>query len=358
MIATARGASGAANISVAPMMEWTDRHCRYFMRLFSPRIRLYTEMIHAAAILRGNEARLLRFSPQEQPLSIQLGGSDPAALAAAARRAEDAGYAEVNLNCGCPSDRVRSGAFGACLMLRPQLVADCVAAMKQAVAVPVTVKFRIGVVERETMGSGAEALERGQDFDARDAADLEHFARGLLAAGADELVVHARKAVLGGLSPHENRTVPPLRYDAVTQLRNALRAGQGEGASGPAAPVIVNGGLRTRDEVLAGLAQFDGVMIGREAYHRPELLSELHAALHPDDPPPLGAAQVLEAMREYAARETAAGTPLNAITRHMLGLLNGRPGAKSLRQILSADVQQGAPLDEIFNRAMALAGTA
>ncbi|HUG73105.1 MAG TPA: tRNA dihydrouridine(20/20a) synthase DusA [Steroidobacteraceae bacterium] len=341
-------------ISVAPMMEWTDRHCRYFLRQFSPHTRLYTEMIHAAAIVRGDATRLLRFSAEEQPLAIQLGGSDPVQLAAAARRAEDAGFIEVNLNCGCPSDRVRSGAFGACLMQQPQLVAECVAAMKQAVRLPVTVKFRIGVVDRDAVGSSAAALARGQIFDADDTRMLEQFARALMAAGTDMLIVHARKAVLGGLSPHENRTVPPLRYDAVASLRAALRPDAGT----TAVPVIANGGLRTRPEVLQALAEFDGVMIGREAYHRPELLGELHAALHPDDPPPPGPLEVLQAMCEYARRESAAGTPLNAITRHMLGLLSGRPGARALRQILSGQVQQGVPAAEIFSRAMALAGAA
>lgn len=336
------------------MMEWTDRHCRFFLRQFSPHTRLYTEMIHAAAIVRGDSARLLRFSAEEQPLAIQLGGSDPVQLAAAARRAEDAGFVEVNLNCGCPSDRVRSGAFGACLMQQPQLVAECVAAMKQAVRLPVTVKFRIGVVDRDAEGSSAAALARGQAFDADDARLLEQFARGLLAAGTDMLIVHARKAVLGGLSPHENRTVPPLRYDAVASLRAALRQATG----GAAVPVIVNGGLRLPAEVLQALEDFDGVMIGREAYHRPQLLGDLHAALHPEDPPAPGPVEVLHAMREYAQRERASGTPLHAITRHMLGLLNGRPGAKALRQILSADVQQGVPLAEVFNRALVLAGAA
>jgi len=338
------------------MMDWTDRHCRFFLRQFSPRIRLYTEMIHAAAILRGDAARLLRFSPQERPLALQLGGSDPAALAAAARCAEDAGYDEVNLNCGCPSDRVRSGSFGACLMLQPALVAECVAAMKQAVKVAVTVKFRIGVVEREAEGSSARAMARGQEFDASDAAALEHFARSLLSAGADALVVHARKAVLGGLSPHENRTVPPLRYDVVDGLRRAVaRAGSRDARD---VPVIVNGGLRTTTDVLAALRQFDGVMIGREAYHRPALLGELQLALYPDDLPPPGPVEVLAAMRDYATREAAAGTPLHAITRHMLGLLSGRPGARALRQVLSADVLTGTPMDEVFRRAMALAHTA
>lgn len=335
-------------------MEWTDRHCRYFLRLLSARTHLYTEMIHAAAILRGDATRLLRFSPEEQPLAIQLGGSDPVQLAAAARRAQDAGYREVNLNCGCPSDRVRSGAFGACLMLQPQLVAVCVAAMKQAVGIPVTVKYRIGVVEREAAGGGAAALRRGQAFDDEDARTLEDFSRTLLAAGTDMLIVHARKAVLGGFSPHENRTVPPLRHDAVAALRQALHVTSGAAA----VPVVVNGGLRTCEEVMTALDLFDGVMIGREAYHRPELLAQLQRKLFPHEPPPPGPVQILEAMREYALRETAGGTPLNAITRHMLGLLSGRPGAKALRQQLSEDTQQGRAVNEVFDRAMALAGGA
>jgi tRNA-dihydrouridine synthase A len=339
--------SPAAQVSVAPMMEWTDRHCRYFLRLYSPYTRLYTEMIHAAAILRGDGARLLRYSPGEQPLAIQLGGSDPGLLAEAARRAEDAGYMEVNLNCGCPSDRVRAGTFGACLMLRPALVAECVAAMKRAVRVPVTVKFRIGVVDRDAAGGAAAALARGQVFDAEDQAALHGFARALVDAGADALIVHARKAVLGGLSPHENRTVPPLRPDVVAALRAAL-----SGDGGTPVPVVVNGGLRTAEQVLAALADFDGVMIGREAYHRPELLAELHRALHPQAPPAPRPAEILAAMREYARRETAAGTPLAAITRHMLGMQSGQPGARALRQVLSQHVlHRGVSVEEIFDRA-------
>jgi tRNA-dihydrouridine synthase A len=222
--------------------------------------------------------------------------------------------------------------------------------MKRAVRVPVTVKLRIGVVDRDAAGGSAAALRRGQAFDAGDARELEQFARGLVGAGADALIVHARKAVLGGLSPHENRTVPPLRHEVVAQLRAAL-AGAGRS---PPVPVVVNGGLRTSAEVLAALERVDGVMIGREAYHRPQLLAELQAALYPEDPPPPGPRQVLEVMREYARRESATGTPLNAITRHMLGLLSGRPGAKALRQTLSQGVQQGTALEEIFSRAMAL----
>jgi tRNA-dihydrouridine synthase A len=330
------------------MMDWTDRHCRFFLRQFSPTLLLYTEMINAAAILRGDRARLLRFSPNEHPLAIQLGGSDAGQLAAAARIAEDAGYIEVNLNCGCPSDRVHAGAFGACLMQRPRLVAECVAAMKQSVRIPVTVKFRIGVVNRDAAGGSAPAMQAAQRFNDADALALEEFASALLGAGTDCLIVHARKAVLGGLSPHENRTVPPLRYDVVAHLKSVL----------PAVPVVVNGGLRTTETVVEALDTFDGVMIGREAYHRPELLGELHAALNPEVPRGTDPGQVLEVMRSYASREVALGTPLNAITRHMLGLLSGSPGARALRQLLSRDVQDGTPVDEVFSRAIALAARA
>ena len=336
-------------VSVAPMMDWTDRHCRFFLRQFSPTLLLYTEMINAAAILRGDSARLLRYSAAEQPLALQLGGSDPAQLAQAARIAEDAGYIEINLNCGCPSDRVHAGAFGACLMLSPTVVADCVAAMKQAVRLPVTVKCRIGVVDRAQYDGSAGALAAAQRFDAADLAALLAFAQAIVSAGADALVVHARKAVLGGLSPHENRSVPPLRFDAVAELKAQL----------PGVPVIVNGGLRTCAAVLDALRDFDGVMIGREAYHHPEWLGELHATLHAADPGTVASTRdVLHTMRAYAEREVAQGTPLNAITRHMLGLLTGRPGAKTLRQVLSRNAQAGGSVDEVFNLAIGIAAGA
>lgn len=328
-------------LSVAPMMEWTTRHCRFFLRQFSPRVLLYTEMINAHALLRGDASRLLLHSPEEHPLAIQLGGSDPALLASAARMAEDAGYAEVNLNCGCPSDRVAAGAFGACLMLRPALVAECVAAMKRAVRVPVTVKYRVGVVDAQARG-GQSARDAAGGFDAADQQRLSVFTRAIVDAGADRLIVHARKAVLGGLSPHENRTIPPLRMDLVSTLR----------AAHPAMGLVVNGGLRTREQVLAALGQFDGVMIGREAYHRPMLLAELHAALYAQPVPVI--ADVLAAMRDYALRETRCGTPLSAITRHMLGLLSGRAGARALRQVLSEDVRHGVDPTEVFGRALTL----
>jgi tRNA-dihydrouridine synthase A len=276
---------------------------------------------------------------------MQLGGSDPAQLALAARIAQDAGYVEINLNCGCPSDRVAAGAFGACLMLRPALVAECVAAMKQAVDVPVTVKYRVGVVD-EQLRCGASARDAASGFDDADLARLSAFTSAIVDAGADRLVVHARKAVLGGLSPHENRTVPPLRMAVVAILRSQF----------PGHGIVVNGGLRTCEQVMAELRRFDGVMIGREAYHRPMLLAELQAALYPEPAPT--AAAVLVAMREYALRETRAGTPLSAITRHMLGLLAGRAGARALRQVLSEDVRQGVEPAEVFRRSLELAQAA
>jgi len=336
-------------VSVAPMMDWTDRHCRYFLRQFSPSVLLYTEMIHAAAIIRGHRAKLLQFSPEEQPLAIQLGGSEPSALAEAARISVDAGYREVNLNCGCPSERVQAGSFGACLMLDPTRVTACVAAMKAAVQVPVTVKLRVGVVLRAEDMKSADLAAAAERFDEDDWQSLLGFARGLVDAGADALVVHARKAVLGGWSPHENRSVPPLRFEVVERLRAALGG----------TPVVVNGGIRTAEQGVVAQARFDGIMIGREAYHRPWLLAELDAA-HSGRPlsPVATIARILENMGEYVRREQAAGTRPHAITRHMLGLLSGRPGAKELRHLLSAEVQRGLPIDEVFKQATGIAALA
>ena len=329
------------------MMDWTDRHCRFFLRQFSPSVLLYTEMIHASAILRGARERLLRFAPEEQPLVVQLGGCDPAQLAEAARIAADLGYAEVNLNCGCPSDKVQAGSFGACLMAQPALVADCVAAMKRAVAVPVTVKLRVGIVARGG-GDAAAAGAAAERFDEADWQSLQQFAAGLVAAGVDRLIVHARKAVLGGWSPHENRSVPPLQFDVVERLRRAL----------PAVPVEVNGGIRDVSGALAALDRFDGVMIGREAYHRPWLLWEIHQAQHGSAAAGLPLPHILAVMAEYARREQATGTRLHAITRHMLGLLAGRPGARELRSLLSAEVQKGLIAEEVFRRANEIAAQA
>jgi tRNA-dihydrouridine synthase A len=326
-------------ISVAPMMDWTDRHCRYFLRGFSPHVLLYTEMITSAAILRGDRKRLLAFDPEEHPVALQLGGSEPADLAAAARAGEDFGYDEINLNCGCPSDRVASGSFGACLMHEPELVAECVSAMKSAVKVPVTVKMRIGVVE----GSRRETAAAIAGVSDEDKQSLHRFVTLIRDAGCDVAIVHARKAVLGGLSPKENREVPPLRYDVVRDLKLAF----------PSLAVIVNGGLRDAPGTLEALTWCDGVMLGREAYHRPSVLAELEAALHPERASASGSREealdrraagsltsvdreaMLERMARYASRELARGERLSAITRHMLGLYSGEPGAREYRRTLS-----------------------
>jgi tRNA-dihydrouridine synthase A len=307
------------------MMDWTDRHCRYFLRGFASDTLLYTEMITTGAILRGDREKLLRFDPEEHPLALQLGGSDPADLAAAARIGADMGYDEINLNCGCPSDRVHSGAFGACLMLRPALVAECVAAMRAAVDLPVTVKLRIGVVDAlELAGEGMSRRESARAAAARfgepERIALEQFVRGVVAAGADAIIVHARKAVLGAWSPRDNREIPPLRYDMVRELRARILP----------TPVVLNGGLRTVQQVVSELAWADGVMLGREAYHRPMLLAELSRTA---EPPSRRA--ILERMTAYARRELARGERLSWITRHMLGLYSGLAGAKEFRRRLS-----------------------
>jgi tRNA-dihydrouridine synthase A len=301
------------------MMDWTDRHCRFFLRGFAPGVLLYTEMITAAAILRGERARLLAFDPEEHPVALQLGGSDPAELAAAARAGEQAGYDEINLNCGCPSERVASGAFGACLMQEPELVAECVAAMRAAVRVPVTVKMRIGVVNARSRA----AVGPVREFDERDFELLCRFTAAVRDAGCAVAIVHARKAVLGVLSPRENREVPPLRYEVVRRLVDTF----------PGLPVIVNGGLREPAPVIEALGWCQGVMLGREAYHRPFLLAELEQALC-GTPLPTRVA-LIERMQGYAARELARGERLAPIVRHMLGLYAGEPGAREYRRVLS-----------------------
>ena len=318
-------------LSVAPMMDWTDRHCRYFLRGFSPRVLLYTEMITAAALVHGDRARLLRHCPQEHPLALQLGGSDPALLAAAARAGEQAGYDEINLNCGCPSDRVHAGAFGACLMLEPGRVAEGVAAMRAAVAIPVTVKMRIGVVPgcqpRARLGATSQDGASGAsgEFGEREYERLSGFTAAVRDAGCRHFIVHAREAVLGGLSPKENRQVPPLRFDIVQRLKH----------DHPQLWIGVNGGLRTAAQCREALAWSDGVMLGREVYHRPYVLAELHAEIFDDGWRSPSAEVVLERMADYVGREVAAGTRLSAITRHMLGLASGRPGARRYRHWLS-----------------------
>ena len=292
-------------LSVAPMMDWTDRHCRVFHRLLAPSARLYTEMVHANAVIQGDRERLLGFDPIEQPLALQLGGSDPQSLAQAARIAQDWGYVEINLNCGCPSDRVQAGRFGACLMREPALVAECVAAMAQAVAIPVTVKCRLGV------------------DDNADYAAFAGFVDQVVMAGSAMVVVHARNAWLKGLSPKENREVPPLRYDWAYRLKRER----------PQLPVLLNGGIATVVAAQAHLAQVDGVMLGRAAYHEPYLLHELDAVL--SGAPLRGRAELLRALRPYVERQLAAGLALKHITRHVLGLFHGQPGGRAFRQILS-----------------------
>jgi len=322
-------------ISVAPMMDWTDRHCRYFLRGFSPKVLLYTEMITAEALLRGDAPRFLKFSAAEQPLALQLGGSEPSRLAAAARMGEAAGYLEINLNCGCPSDRVQSGAFGACLMATPDRVAECVSAMCAAVNLPVTVKMRIGIIER---GAGMRANAGGArrplhdelaEFTDEDFERLTTFTRAVSAAGCEVFVVHARQAVLGGLSPKENREVPPLRPQVVRRLALAF----------PQLRFVLNGGLRTTAQAEEALEWCAGVMLGREAYHRPYTVTELHQHLYHDDWQRPDETAVLERMAQYAERELANGEPLSAITRHMFGLYAGQPGARSFRQRLSEGVR-------------------
>jgi tRNA-dihydrouridine synthase A len=325
-------ASGALDrrLSVAPMMDWTDRHCRYFLRLFSPRVLLYTEMIVARAILRGDRDYLLGFHPDEHPVALQLGGAEPALLAEAASIGAAFGYDEVNLNVGCPSDRVQEATFGACLMARPHLVADCVRAMAGAVAVPVTVKCRIGIDDRDDWGF------------------LRDFVAAIADAGCRVVIVHARKAILKGLSPKENREVPPLDYGRAWRVKEAF----------PDLEVVVNGGLRTVPQVSEQLARADGAMLGREAYHNPYLLSALHRAVYDDRFEMPEPRSIVAAMRQYAEREVAAGTPLRAITRHMLGLFNGRAGARTWRRALSEGVSRGAAGPGVLEEALRAAHAA
>jgi len=292
-------------LSVAPMMDWTDAHCREFHRLLAPGARLYTEMVHAKAVIHGDRTRLLAKTPLQSPLALQLGGSEPDALAQAARIAADHGFDEINLNCGCPSDRVQAGRFGACLMREPGLVADCVAAMAQASDVPVTVKCRLGV-------------DDDADYDA-----FAGFVDGAVAAGASMIVVHARNAWLNGLSPKENRDIPPLRYDWAHRLKRER----------PTLPVVLNGGIATQALALEQLAQVDGVMLGRAAYHDPYLLHALDATL--SGAPLRSRADLLRALRPYVEACMAEGVALKHIVRHVLGLFHGQPGGRLFRQVLS-----------------------
>jgi tRNA-dihydrouridine synthase A len=297
------------------MMDWTDRHCRVFHRLMTRRARLYTEMLTTGAVIHGDRSRLLGFDPTEHPVALQLGGSDPRDLATAAKIGEDFGYGEINLNVGCPSDRVKDGRFGACLMAEPALVAACVEAMKREVKIPVTVKCRIGIDDQDPEMA------------------LDALARGVIAAGADALIVHARKAWLNGLSPKENRDIPPLDYDRVYRLK----------ASMPHVPIIINGGIVSVTEAKKHLAHVDGVMLGRAAYQEPWRLLAVDPELFGEAAPLPTMKDVFEAMLPYIEGELARGTRLHSITRHFVGAFFGVPGARAFRRHLAENgVKPGA----------------
>ncbi|ABC39411.1 tRNA dihydrouridine(20/20a) synthase DusA [Burkholderia thailandensis] len=312
-------------VSVAPMMDWTDRHCRSFHRTISRHAWLYTEMVTTGALIHGDVARHLAFTPDEAPVALQLGGSEPAELAHSARLGERWGYDEINLNCGCPSERVQRGAFGACLMNEPQLVADCVKAMRDAVSIPVTVKHRIGV----------DAIE--------DYAFVRDFVGTVASAGCEVFVVHARNAILKGLSPKENREIPPLKYDYAYRLKRDF----------PQLEIVINGGITTLDEVEQHLRHVDGVMLGREAYHNPYVLAGVDARFYGATEPAPTREAVEAKLVEYCAAELARGTYLGAIVRHALGLYRGVAGARGWRRVLSDSKRLARGDLSIFDEARA-----
>lgn len=314
-------------LSVAPMMDWTDRFDRYFLRLITRHTLLYTEMITTGALIHGDAERHLRFDDAEHPVACQLGGSDPADLATCARMVAEAGYDEINLNVGCPSDRVQNGRFGACLMADPPLVRDCVAAMREAVSIPVTVKSRIGIDGRES-------------YD-----DLSHFIATVAESGCDTFIVHARIAILQGLSPKENREIPPLKYEFVHRLKRDF----------PNLSISINGGIADLDGAAAHLDDLDGVMIGRAAYQDPYCLAEADSKIFGDATAmPLGRHDVARAILPYIERQCASGIALHHITRHILGLFNGRPGARRWRRFLSENAYPASAGPEIVEQALAL----
>jgi tRNA-dihydrouridine synthase A len=314
-------------LAIAPMMDWTDSHFRYFARLLSRRTLLYSEMVTTGALIHGDRQRFLHYDPAEHPLALQLGGSDPAELARCAKMGADWGYDEINLNVGCPSDRVQNGRFGACLMAEPALVADCVAAMKAAVAIPITVKSRIGIDDRDSYQ------------------ELVAFTDQVAAAGCDALIVHARKAWLQGLSPRENREVPPLRWDWVIALKQDF----------PQLPIVLNGGVTKLEQVeqLLSKQQVDGVMIGREAYQNPWLLADVDRRLFGAENPVAMPQEALDAFIPYVERRLADGVPLASMTRHLLGLFHGYPGAKAWRRTLSEQAHRPGAGIEVLKAAAA-----
>ncbi|GKX57644.1 tRNA-dihydrouridine(20/20a) synthase [Leminorella grimontii] len=310
--------------SVAPMLDWTDRHCRYFHRLLTRQTLLYTEMVTTGAILFG-KGDYLGYSQEEQPVALQLGGSDPTALAECAARAQTLGYSEINLNAGCPSDRVQNGRFGACLMAEPELVADCVAAMKEAVSVPVTVKTRIGIDDSDSYAFLQRFVEIVSE-------------RG----GCQSFTLHARKAWLSGLSPKENREIPPLDYERVYRVKQEL----------PHLTIAINGGVKSIEEAKAHLEHVDGVMMGREAYQNPGILARVDAELFGENAEPLSPIAVVEAMYPYIEKELSKGTYLGHITRHMLGLFQGVPGARQFRRYLSENAHKAGADVEVLRQAL------
>ena len=312
-------------VSIAPMMAWTDQHERFFLRLISRHVLLYAEMITTGAVIHGDRKRLLAYDPAEHPLALQLGGADPTELAECARIAADYGFDEVNLNVGCPSDRVRSGRFGACLMLDPAHVARCVEAMMAATDLPVTVKSRIGVDDRDS-------------YD-----DLHAFAATVAKTGCRTLIVHARKALLSGLSPKENREIPPLRYEFVHQIKQDF----------PSLEIVINGGIRSLDQSAEQLNHVDGVMFGREAYQNPYILADVDNRFFGSEAAKHTRMDIVERLLPYVDSQTANGVPLAHITRHILGLFNGQPGARAWRRCLSEDARNSAAGALVVEQALA-----
>lgn len=307
-------------ILIAPMMDWTDRHCRYFLRLISKNSLLYTEMVTSDAILHGDQKRFLHFNEAEHPIALQLGGSDPNKLAQCAKLAEAQGYDEINLNVGCPSDRVQSGFFGACLMAKPQLVAECIRAMQDVVNIPVTVKTRIGIDDKDSYE------------------ELVHFVETIANAGCNTFIIHARKAWLEGLSPKQNRDIPPLRYDVVERLKQDF----------PALEIIINGGITTLDIIHQQLKLVDGVMIGREAYKHPYFIAEFDRLFFDSEEKVKTRHEIIHEYLPYVDEQLQQGVPLQAMTRHILGLFHGEPGAKVWRRYLSQNAyKQGAGVEVI-----------
>lgn len=303
------------------MLDWTDRHERFFLRLISQHALLYTEMITTGALIHGDRSRHLDFNHEEHPVAIQLGGSDPVDLAECAKISEDHGYDEINLNVGCPSNRVQSGMFGACLMAKPELVAECVAAMQNVVGIPVTVKHRIGIDENETVE------------------ELFEFVEVVAKSGCKTFIVHARKAWLNGLSPKQNRDIPPLRYDVVHLLKQTM----------PELEIIINGGICDLDTAENQLKYIDGIMMGREAYHNPYILAEVDQRFYQSEAPVLSRQQIMELMFPYVEQELAKGMRLHTMTRHILGLYNGLPGAKKWRRFLSENAtKREAGIDVLY----------